>query len=186
MSEELQNTDQAVNLEEPKATASQKAEGKTYSQEDVNNIVTKESRKATEKLLKDLGVEDFDSAKDGLSKLKAWQDEQKTEAEKKDEAYNQITEERNKLAEVNKRLEANNTALVKGVLGDCVEDVVALAERLVSDDVTIDQAIDKVLDKYPQFKTAKDETPKFMVSGNPNVGGEKKRDPFQAVLDEYK
>src|SRR5690606_12545213 len=59
---------------------------KTFTQTDVNNLVAKESKTAQEKLLKKLGIEDFDSAKDGLEKFKQWQEDQKTDAEKQSEA----------------------------------------------------------------------------------------------------
>jgi len=57
-------------------------EGKTFTQEDVNALISRESKKAIEKVLKDLGVENVDNAKDGLAKLKEYQDGQKTEVEK--------------------------------------------------------------------------------------------------------
>ena len=57
-------------------------EGKTFTQEDVNALISRESKKAIEKVLKDLGVENVDNAKDGLAKLKEFQDGQKTDNEK--------------------------------------------------------------------------------------------------------
>lgn len=51
-------------------------------QSQVGGLIAKESKAAVEKLLKELGVEDFKSAKDGLNKLKEIQESQKTEAEK--------------------------------------------------------------------------------------------------------
>src|SRR5690625_276890 len=72
MSEENteQTTDQTVNSgEEQTDTASEKAEEtKTFTQEDVNNIATKEARKAQEKVFKELGIEDFENAKEGLDR----------------------------------------------------------------------------------------------------------------------
>ena len=54
-----------------------KTEEKTFTQEDVNNLVAKESKKAMEKLLRELGVEDMKSAKEGLKKFKEIQSKQK-------------------------------------------------------------------------------------------------------------
>ena len=48
-------------------------------------------------------------------------------------------------------LEAKFTAIKKGVAADAAEDVVALAKGKVSDNVTLEAAIDEVLKKYPQF-----------------------------------
>ena len=71
--------------EQETGTAPEKAEEKLFRQEDVNNIVAREAKKAQEKLLKQLGIDDFDSAKEGLEKFREWQESQKTEAEKQAE-----------------------------------------------------------------------------------------------------
>lgn len=39
-----------------------------------------------------------------------------------------------------------------GVNADSVEDVVTLAKGMVNDEVTMDDAITKVIEKYPHFK----------------------------------
>lgn len=43
-------------------------------------------------------------------------------------------------------------ALSVGVAADCIEDVLALAKAKVGDNVSLEQAIDNVIDKYPNFK----------------------------------
>ena len=53
-------------------------------------------------------------------------------------------------------LEGKVHALSVGVAADCIDDVLALAQAKVSDDVTLEQAIDNVIDKYPNFKGNKD------------------------------
>lgn len=62
-------------------------------QSQVGGLVAKESKLAIEKLLKDLGVEDFKSAKDGLTKFKEMQEAQKTNAEKLVERLNLAEQE---------------------------------------------------------------------------------------------
>ena len=47
-------------------------------------------------------------------------------------------------------------ALSVGVAADCIDDVLALAQAKVSDEVTLEQAIDNVIEKYPNFKGNKD------------------------------
>ena len=68
-------------MEEEKVTEpvveTTKTEGNNFTQKDVNNLVAKETKKAVEKLLKELGVEDVKSAKEGLSKFKEIQEAQK-------------------------------------------------------------------------------------------------------------
>jgi hypothetical protein len=162
---------------------------KTFTQEDINNIAAKEAKKAQEKLLKQLGIDDFNSAKEGLEKFKEWQESQKTEAQKQKEQLESLSNEKESLASENENLKAQLSALKHGVKADSVEDVVALAERLVSDDVTIDDAIKQVVEKYPQFSAEEPQqgegskptftTGQHQTSGNPN------NDPFAAKLAKY-
>ena len=46
-------------------------------------------------------------------------------------------------------------ALSVGVAADCIEDVLALAKAKVGGDITLDKAIDSVIEKYPNFKGEK-------------------------------
>lgn len=124
---------------------------KTFSQEDVNNIATKEARKAQEKLFKELGIEDFDNAKEGMKQFKEWQDAQKTEAEKQTEKLTNLEKSHADVQSENQTLKAQVSAVKAGVNADSVEDVVTLAKNLVSDDVDMDAAIKKVMEKYPHF-----------------------------------
>ena len=74
-----QTVDQATqNLgeENVETTTTEQSGETTFTQEQVNGIASKEAKKAQEKLLRDLGVEDFESAKDGLAKFKEYQDAQ--------------------------------------------------------------------------------------------------------------
>ncbi|WP_153124664.1 hypothetical protein [Peribacillus tepidiphilus] len=147
---------------------------KTFTQEDVNNIVAKEAKKAQEKLLKQLGIEDFNSAKEGLQKFKEWQDTQKTEAQKQAERLQKLETDFNTISEENASLKAQIAAMKAGVHADYVEDVVILAQRLVNDDTAIDDAIAKVVEKYPHFKEAQqqhqDPKPQFSVGTHQKQG----------------
>ena len=49
-------------------------------------------------------------------------------------------------------LEGKVHALTVGVAADCIDDVLALAQAKVSDNVSLEQAIDNVIGKYPNFK----------------------------------
>ena len=53
-------------------------------------------------------------------------------------------------------------ALSVGVAADCIDDVLALAKAKVGEDVTLDKAIDSVIEKYPSFKGEK--PPKAIVT----------------------
>lgn len=186
MNEEVQTdvTVETQGTETETVGTNSEQEGKVFKQEDVNNIVARESKKATEKLLKDLGIEDFDNAKDGLAKFYEWQESQKTEADKQAEQVASITEENSTLKSQNAQLEAKVTALGLGVESESLDDVIALANTYVGDDVDMAQAIDNVLEKYPHFKgeTVNQPSGKAVVPGNPKRNNENSQDAFAKAL----
>lgn len=176
-------------LENKDTDTDKKSEEKTFKQEDVNNIVARESKKATEKLLKELGVEDFENAKDGLVKFREWQENQKTEQEKQEEALEELKKSKTSLSNENESLKAQLAALKQGVVNEAIEDVVALAERLVKEDTNIDEAIKQVLDKYPHFageleEDEEDIKPRFTRKPS-NVKDDSNKDPFLAKIAKY-
>lgn len=124
---------------------------KSFTQDDVNNIAAREAKKAQEKLFKELGIEDFENAKEGMAKFQEWQDAQKTDAEKQAEKLGQLEKSHADTQAENATLKAQISAVKVGVNADSVEDVVALAERQVTEDVTIEDAIKQVIEKYPHF-----------------------------------
>ena len=158
--------EQSGGQENKTGTAPEKAEEKLFRQEDVNNIVAREVKKTQEKLLKELGIDDFENAKEGLQKFREWQESQKTEQEKMQETLKKLQTDNEALANENANLKAQLAALKQGVKADSLEDVVALAERLVNDETTIDDAIKQVIEKYPHFaekanEEEQEQKPKF-------------------------
>lgn len=125
---------------------------KTFTQDDVNGIVGKEVKKAQEKFLKSLGIEDFNSAKDGMEKFRAWQESQKTDSEKQAELLKRHEADLNTFKTENSNLKAQLSATSQGVKADSLNDVITLANSLVTDEVDINKAIETVLTKYPHFK----------------------------------
>lgn len=163
---------------------------KTFTQEDVNNIATKESRKAQEKLFKDLGIEDFEDAKEGMKKFQEWQESQKTEAEKKDEKLTNLEKEHLSIKSENELLKAQISASKQGVTPESIEDVVVLAKSLVTEEISIDKAIEMVVEKYPHFAVVQEveednKIPRFST-GEHTKKVESLSDPFQAKIDKYK
>nr|MDH3162300.1 hypothetical protein [Bacillus licheniformis] len=144
--EEISNRN--LSKEEP----TQQQQEKLLPQSDVNNLIAKETKKAQEKLLKQLGIEDFKSAKEGLSKFKEWQESQKTEAEKMADSLKDYETKYNTALSENESLKAQIATMGAGVQADAVQDVVTLAKPLVSDEVDMNATIEKVLEKYPHFK----------------------------------
>ena len=94
----------------------------------------------------------------------------KSEAEKTDggkssgaesprESDNSQEENKQEIAELKGKVHA----LSVGVAADCIEDVLALAKSKVGGDITLDKAIDSVIEKYPNFKSEK-QPPKAIVT----------------------
>lgn len=165
------------------------SKGQSFTQEDLNRIGTKEHSKGYSKALKDLGFDDAEAAKTAFKAYQDWQEAQKSDQEKQAEALTAKEKELEAVQAEKKLLEAKLSAVGLGVKAESVDDVIALAERLVSDEVAMDTAIGQVLDKYPQFGTSQEETairPSITATGNPSVATTDKVDPFQAIIDSYK
>lgn len=176
MPEDIQTqADQPVNAGGNTELQTQEQPIKTFTQDEVTGLVAKESRRAQEKIFKSLGFEDIKSAKEGLQQLKEWKDSQKSEAEKNSEALAAKEKELEAALSSQRLLEAKLSALTLGVNAESVDDVITLSNRLVSDEVSIEDAIGQVLQKYPQFgrvEQPEEKKPRFSAGGNPDVSGQ--------------
>lgn len=168
----------------------QKPEGKEkyLPQSQVEKIAARQSKEATEKMLRELGIEDFENAKDGMAKFREWQESQKTEQDKQREEFEKA---QNKLSQYEKDMQAvqyENAALKADVKPENVDDVVALAERRVTDEKDIDAAMKEVVEIYPQFKKtaeAPEENKPHFLGGSHRSDGNKATDPFAAKVAKY-
>ena len=122
-------------------------EAKTFTQEELDKIVKERVARAK----KD------QPSKEELEAFKQWQESQKTEEEKKNEALTNAETARVAAEERALLAETKVTCLSKGVVATSIDDVVILAKAMVNDDLTMEQAIDKVLEKYPSFKGEKEQ-----------------------------
>ncbi|HHD2785047.1 TPA: hypothetical protein ACOTHR_002574 [Clostridium perfringens] len=127
---------------EGEGTEGNQQEEKTFTQADVDRLI--KERLDREKK--------GQPSKEELEAFNNWKESQKTEEEKKNEALTNAEKAKQDAEDRANTLEAKVTCLSKGVLADSVDDVVILAKAMVSDDVTMEQAVDKVLEKYPSFK----------------------------------
>ena len=122
-------------------------EAKTFTQEELDKIVNER----VDRSKKD------QPSKEELEDFKQWQESQKTEEEKKNEALTNAETARVAAEERALLAETKVTCLSKGVVATSIDDVVILAKAMVNDDLTMEQAIDKVLEKYPSFKGEKEQ-----------------------------
>jgi len=121
------------------------------SQDDVNNMISKASKQAIEKVLKDLGVEDVKDAKSAMAEYKKIQDANKTDNQKLIDDYEALTTsstENNKLLAGYK---ARDIAFEKGVL-DPKNQAKLVKLASVSEEEDMGKAMDALLLEYPMFK----------------------------------
>lgn len=115
---------------------------KTFTQADVDKLIQERVARERKNQL----------PKEELNAYNEWKKSQKTEEEKKNEALTNAEKARVAAEERALLAETKVTCLSKGVVATSVDDVVILAKAMVTEEVTIEKAIDKVLEKYPSFK----------------------------------
>lgn len=136
------NTGNAEAAETNSDTEKTTQEEKTFTQADVDKLIQERVARERKNQL----------SKEELKAYQEWKESQKTEEEKKNEALTNAEKAKLAAEERANNLEAKVTCLSKGVVATSVDDVVILAKAMVTEEVTIEQAIDKVLQKYPSFK----------------------------------
>lgn len=144
---------------------SEKAE-KTFTQKELDDIV----KQRLDRAKKDM------PSKSELAEFREWKDSQKTAEQKAAEQLAEVNAAKDAAEREKSRLEIKVSCLAKGVPADAADDVIALAERFIDDDTTIEKAVEKVLEKYPSFRSAA-KAPgittgvKTVISENTSVSG---------------
>lgn len=86
-----------------------------------------------------------------LAAFRKWQESQQSEAEKQAAAISKAEKARLAAEAKAAAAELKLSALSKGVTAEALDDVIALARTKISDSVTAEQAIEAIVQKYPQF-----------------------------------
>lgn len=121
--------------------------GKTFTQEQVNKMMTREKNQGRSAALKELGLDPSDTKMAGM--IKAFIESQKTDEQKEAEKN---AEEQTKIQEANMRAmtaEAKAEAMTLGVKTQFVDDVVTLALAKMTDDSDLKTIIGEFKTKYP-------------------------------------
>lgn len=135
---------QPVSSPSEKGVSANEGAKKAFTQKELDDIVKQRFERERKGM----------PSKDEMKAFREWQDSRKTAEQLSAE---KVTAAENGKAEAEKRAEAAEAkcaAFSKGVKPDAVDDVIALASAKVSDDKTMEQAIDEVLAKYPSFAKA--------------------------------
>lgn len=121
--------------------------GKTFTQDQVNRMMTREKNQGRNAVYKELGINPKDSK--AIAMVKALIDSQKTDEEK---AAEEKAENQSKMNEAEQRAqvaEAKAEAMMLGVKTQYVEDVVTLALAKMTEDSDIKTIIGEFKTKYP-------------------------------------
>ena len=141
---------------EKKDDEGSKASGKTFTQDQVTKMMTKEKNQGRAAVLKELGIDPKDTKM--VAMVKAMIDSQKTDDDKNAEKQ---SEEAAKIAEANQRAlvaEAKAEAMQLGVKTQFVEDAVTLALAKMTEDADLKTLIGELKTKYPVWFGESDES----------------------------
>lgn len=137
--------------------------GKTFTQEQVNKMMTREKNQGRSAALKELGIDPKDSKM--VAMVKALIESQKTDEQK---AAEKDAENQTKMNEAEQRAqvaEAKAEAMMLGVKTQYVDDVVTLALAKMTEDSDLKTIIGEFKTKYPAW---------FGESGDDDEGGKDK------------
>mgnify|MGYP000850498392 CR=1 FL=1 len=154
-------------------TGDQTSSPKTFTQEDVNNLVARESKAAVERLLKEVGIASEGDYKAALKSFKEWQDKQKTDLEKATSANAALVKERDEALAKVTALERQFAAISKGIPADKAAKYIKLAEAYVTDKVDFAAALDLALKDFPVAAAGV-----AGQGGNPAPGDQQKKNPL--------
>ena len=141
ISEENSGGDPKGNADNAAAVSTNEGAEKTFTQAELDEAIKRRLERERRGM----------PSKDELKAFRDWQDSQKTAEQLSAEKLTAAENDRADAVRRAEAAEAKCTAFSKGVKPEAVDDVIALALSKVSDSVTIEQAIDEVIVKYPVF-----------------------------------
>lgn len=148
-------------------TGGEEDKNKTFTQEDLNRIATKEKNEGKMSLLKAFGFENEDDAKSFIAKAKKSEQDSLTEAEKlklaKEEADKIALSSNQKAILLEQKLEA----IKGGVMASAVDDVIVLVNNRMNDKTDFAAALEVVKKAYPAFFAEDKGTGGTGGAGNP-------------------
>jgi len=166
--------DQVVETEIVEETTDNQTEATVYgfTQDQVDEVVAKRLAREREAIAKKLGVDKYEAVDAFLEGY------QNTVAEK-DKVVSELQQTKETLIDKDFRL----TALNAGVKPEHLDRAVKLAKTELSDDVTIEQALEVVLEDFPMLKGGEQPVRKVGAETRNEVGEKTEIDRY---LDKYK
>lgn len=148
----VQNQEQEPVVEAAPETKTEK----TLTQSEVNKLMTAEREKGKRQILKELGITDVASAKEGLSKYQEYLNSQKTDLQKAQDMAAEAVAKQEQAEARAQRAEACVIALSAGANKDSLDDLVLIASSKVTDNKSLDKVIEEMKDNaaYAGFFSA--------------------------------
>ena len=135
------NDNQEVEGEEGKDDQTNSGE-KTFTQEEVTRMMTREKKEGRNAAIKALGFENEEEAKKAASLLKALLDSQKSEKEKAEEEKNDAVNQKSDAEKRASEAEAKLTCFLSGVNKDSIDDVLSIALPKVTEDKDLSKVLE--------------------------------------------
>ena len=183
---DVEGDEQTGNADQDNQTGGEQKPSNTFTQEDVNNLIAREKNKAQEKIFREIGVTDFENAKEAIAKYQEWQESQKSEAEKQEQALSKLQSDYETLKAQLEDEKAHVEALKLGVTSESLTDAITLAKTRVNDDTDFNAALKSVIESYPNFTKQVVEETKPSFLGGTHHNDDKQVDAFDAILSKYK
>lgn len=147
---------------------------KTFTQTEVNNMMTKEKNEGKRSVLKALGFKNEDEAKQAIDNYNKYLESKKTDDEKKQEQIKNANNEKDEALKRAAEAESKLACFELGVSKDYIDDVIAIASSKVTEDKTLDDVLKEMKEdqKYSHF--FEESNSSNGTGGNPGHGQHKK------------
>jgi len=126
---------------------------KTFTQTEVNNMMTKEKNEGKRAILKSLGFKDEEEAKKSIEEYNKYLESKKTDDEKKAEALKTAKSEKDEAIKRASLAESKLACYNAGVSKDYIDDVMLIASSKVTEEKTLDTVLEEMKKdkKYESF-----------------------------------
>lgn len=150
------------------STVTQSTE-KTFTQAEVNRMMTAEKEQGRRSVLKELGIEDVASAKESLQKYNEFLQAQKTQLEQAQESQTQLQTQYTEAVAKATHAENCMTAMKQGANVEFLDDLVTLAKSRVTDEKNFETVLSEMKNNpaYAGFFKSSVGTGQGAVQGKP-------------------
>lgn len=133
--------------EEEKTGTQEKETGtqeKTFTQADVNRMMAAEKESGRKSILKELGITDITTAKEGLQKYQEYLESQKTELQKAQDSQAKLQSDYATAVQEATRMKYCMSAMKLGANPDSVEELVTLANSKVTEEKSFETVVSEM------------------------------------------